>query len=140
MAKARDIMTSGIAHLKVQDTASQAARCLADTGVGAVPVCDADGRVTGMITDRDLVLKVLAEGKDPSDVTLDQLADQREVVTIGADDDVEEAIATMAQHQVRRLPVIDGRTVVGMLSQADVAVHCTPEQAGRLVGAISEAP
>jgi CBS domain-containing protein len=140
MAKARDIMTSGIQHLNLDDTATAAARCLAETGVGAVPVCDADGRLTAMVTDRDLVLRVLAEGKDPGEITLGQLADQVEVVTIGADDDVEEAIATMAEHGVRRLPVVDGHSVVGMLSQADVAVHCSPEQAGRLVGAISEAP
>jgi CBS domain-containing protein len=92
-----------------------------------------------MLTDRDIVVKVIAQGKDPSRTTVGELADQGEVVTIGADDSVDEAIETMADHKVRRLPVIDGHTLIGVVSQADLARELDREKVGRLVEAISAA-
>jgi CBS domain-containing protein len=89
-----------------------------------------------MITDRDIVVKVLAEGKDPWAVTAGELA-QGEAVTIGADDDANEIMKTMADHKVRRLPVIDGDRLVGMVSQADVARALPNPQVGDLVQALS---
>jgi CBS domain-containing protein len=102
-----------------------------------VPVCDGDGKLRGVVSDRDLVLEVIAAGKNPSDVKLIDLV-HGEAVTIGADDSVEEAIRTMSEHKVRRLPVIDGTALVGMVSQADIARSCPPEQVGKLVAAISQ--
>jgi CBS domain-containing protein len=92
-----------------------------------------------MVTDRDLVVKVLAGGRDPRTTTVREIADQPEVVTIGADDSAEEAIRTMKEHSVRRLPVIDGTTLVGVVSQADVARALPDSKVGDLVGTISEA-
>jgi len=140
MTSARDIMTPDATYCAGDTTAADAARTMADEGVGALPVCDANGRLSGVITDRDLALKVIAEGRDPSSVRLDELLEGTEVVTIGADDSVEEAIRTMKDHAVRRLPVIDGTTLVGMVSQADIARTMPDAKVGDLVGAISSAP
>lgn len=140
MTKARDIMTEGVEFIAVDATAADAAQQMASQGVGALPVCRTDGHLVGMVTDRDLVVKVLAAGKTPDSVTVGDLADQDEVVTIGADDSVEEAVQTMKDHKVRRLPVIDGDRMVGLISQGDVATELSAEQVGDLVVAISEAP
>jgi len=96
-------------------------------GVGALPICGSDDRLKGMITDRDIVVKVLAAGKDPASTTAGELAEGKPV-TIGADDSIEELVRTMAQQEVKRLPVIDGHTLVGVVSEADLAEHATPEQ------------
>jgi CBS domain-containing protein len=85
------------------------------------------------------VVKVLAQGKDPGSTTAGELGEGKPV-TIGADDSVEEAINTMIEHKVRRLPVIDGHDLVGIVSQADVARHLGDEHVGKLVEAISSAP
>lgn len=135
MTTARDIMTSGVESIDAQSTVMEAAQRLAADDIGALPVCE-DGRLTGMITDRDVVVKVLAAGMDPSSTKVIDLT-QSEAVTIGADDSVEEALRTMAEHQVRRLPVIDGTDLVGVVSQADVARSLPPEKVGEVVAAIS---
>ena len=139
MTTAREIMTPDAAFCPVDATAADAARKMAEEGVGALPVCDTKGRLTGVVTDRDLAVKVVAEGRDPN-TSLSDFMDKTEVVTIGADDSVEEAIRTMKEHAVRRLPVIDGRDLVGMVSQADIARAMPDAKVGDLVGAISDAP
>ena len=102
-----------------------------------MPICGEDDRLKGMLTDRDIVIKVLADGKDPSSTTAGDLA-QGKPVTIGADDSVSEAIRTMADHQVRRLPVIDGHELIGVISQADIARSADDEDTGALVELISQ--
>lgn len=139
MATARDVMTTDTECATVDDTVTQAARKMRDLGVGALPICGEDNRLKGMITDRDIVLKCVAEGMDTTESRVEDYAGD-EVVTIGADDDIEEALATMSRAGVRRLPVIDGQDLVGMISQADIARNLSEEQAGRLVEAISSAP
>ena len=139
MTTAREVMTTGARCASVDDTVMQAARMMRDLGVGALPICGEDDRLKGMITDRDIVLNCVAEGMDTSEVRVADYAGG-EVVTIGADDDIEEALATMARAGVRRLPVIDGHDLVGMISQADIAKSLPEEKAGRLVEAISAAP
>jgi CBS domain-containing protein len=140
MKTARDIMTPGADWIDLDLTVVEAARRMADGGMGAMPVCNGDGHLQGMITDRDIVVKVLAAGKDPKSTKVGELADQPEVVTIGADDSIDEALATMKKHAVRRLPVIDGTDLVGMVSQADVARNLDEDKVGDLVDAISSAP
>lgn len=136
MTRAREIMTPDPVCVRSSETVRDAAQQLADSGVGALPICGEDNRLKGMITDRDIVVKVLAEGKDPRAVTVGELA-QDEAVTIGADDDVTEIMETMARHKVRRLPVIDGHDLVGIISQADVARALPNPQVGDLVQALS---
>src|SRR5919202_6201309 len=100
--------------------------------VGALPICGNDDRLKGMITDRDIVVKCIADGGDPSSVTAGSLAEGKPV-TIGADDDLDELVRTMSQHKVRRLPVIDGHRLIGVISQADVAKALPPEKVGDLL-------
>src|ERR687890_761058 len=119
-SKARDMMSSGVECVREDETVLDAAKKMGELGVGSLPICGDDDRLKGMITDRDIVVKVLAAGKDPNSTNAGDLA-QGEAVTIGADDDVEEILRTMSSHQVRRLPVIDGHRLVGIVAQADVA-------------------
>jgi CBS domain-containing protein len=92
-----------------------------------------------MLTDRDIAIKVVAEGKDPNSTNAGELGEGKPV-TIGADDSIEEALGTMKDHKVRRLPVIDGHDLIGVVSQGDLATHIDEEQVGDLVEAISAAP
>jgi CBS domain-containing protein len=140
MKTARDIMTPGADWIDLDLTVMEAAKRMADGDMGAMPICNGQGRLQGMITDRDIVVKVIAAGKDPNSTKVSELADQPEVVTIGADDPVEEACKTMKKHAVRRLPVIDGNELVGMVAQADIARELPETKVGDLVDAISSAP
>ena len=140
MTTARDIMTKDPQIVKTDASVQDIARQLADQDIGAVIVCNAEKRLQGVVTDRDLAVEVVARGQDPSSTTAGDLVSGREVVTIGADDDIDEAIDTMRSHAVRRLPVIDGDKVVGVVSQADIARSADEKQVGRLIEAISQAP
>jgi CBS domain-containing protein len=138
MTTARDIMTTGTEVLEPSATVLDAAKRLAKEDIGAMPICDGE-TLQGMLTDRDIVVKVLAAGKDPATTqVIDLTADQGELVTIGADDSVEEISRTMSKHQVRRLPVIDGKKLVGMVAQADLARTGKDEKTGDTVEAISQ--
>ena len=140
MAKtAREIMTGGVECIGENEMVLDGARRLAELDVGSMPICGEDNRLKGMLTDRDIVVKVLAQGKDPSSTTDGELGEGKPV-TIGADDSVDEALQTMKEHKVRRLPVIDGHDLVGILSQADLAKAIDEEKVGDLVEAISAAP
>ncbi|MFD9520723.1 CBS domain-containing protein [Streptomyces sp. NPDC059979] len=136
MTTARDIMTPEPECIDAESTVLEAAQKLARLDVGALPICGADHKLKGMLTDRDIVIKVLAEGKDPAICKAGELA-QGEAVTIGADDDAAEILHTMTEHHVRRLPVIDGHDLVGIVAQADVARALPDPQVGDLLEAIS---
>ena len=139
MTKARDVMTADAQCVQEDQTLTDAARKMKDLGVGALPICGEDNRLKGMITDRDIVLNCVAEGMDTTSVKVSDYAGG-EVVTIGADDSLDEALATMTKAGVRRLPVIDGHDLVGMVSQADIARNLPDDKVGDLVQAISSAP
>ena len=136
---ARDIMTGGVECTRTTDTIVEAANKMRDLDVGALPICGEDDRLAGMLTDRDIVLQCVAIGADPDTVKVEEYAGD-ETVTIGADDSVEETLRAMTEHGVRRLPVIDGHELVGVVSQADVARNLSDDQIGQLVEAISSAP
>jgi CBS domain-containing protein len=137
MAKtARDIMSENCECIGENETAADAAKKLSELGVGAMPICGEDDRLKGVVTDRDIVVNVIAQGKDPADVKVGELGDGKPV-TIGADDSISEAIRTMADKQVRRLPVIDGHELVGIVSQADIAKNADEDEVGELVEALS---
>jgi CBS domain-containing protein len=139
--KARDIMTEDCQCIGENETLVDAAKKLAELGVGAMPICGEDDRLKGMITDRDIVVKAIAEGKDPAETKVSELAQgDGKTITIGADDSIDDALRTMVEHKVRRLPVIDGKQLVGIISQADVATNIDEEKVGDLVEAISAAP
>jgi CBS domain-containing protein len=123
----------------VDDSVVDIAKRMESDDIGAVIICNPEERMQGMVTDRDLAVQVIAAGRDPSTCTAGDLVDGREVVTIGADDDLQLAIRTMKDHAVRRLPVIDGHRVVGIISQADLALHVEEGMVGELVEVISGA-
>ncbi len=133
---AREVMTGDAQCIGEHDSVLDAAKRLSDLGVGAMPICGDDQRLKGMVTDRDIVVKVLAEGRDPGSTEAGELGEGKPV-TIGADDSVEDAVRTMKEHKIRRLPVIDGHDLVGIVSQADLARSIDESQVGDLVEAIS---
>lgn len=120
MITAREIKTPDAQCINENDDLETAARLMAELGVGSLPICGEDKRLKGVVTDRDIVIKVVAQGMNPVEVVAGSL-EQGEVVTIGADDDAEEVLRTMSTYQVRRLPVIDGNQLVGIVALADVA-------------------
>ena len=137
---ARDVMTPNAECVGENETLLEAAKKLADRGFGAMPICGEDNRLKGMLTDRDIVVKALAKGKDPSSTRAGELGEGKPV-TIGADDSISEALKTMAQYKVRRLPVIDGHDLVGIIAVADIARELGDDDSkGDLIEAISEGP
>jgi CBS domain-containing protein len=133
---AREIMSSNAECVGENESLVDAAQKMARLDVGALPICGEDDRLKGMLTDRDIVIRVLAEGKDPQQVKAGELAAGKPI-TIGADDPAEEALRTMKEHKVRRLPVIDGHTLIGVVSQGDLARELGSEQVGELLETIS---
>jgi CBS domain-containing protein len=137
MTVAKDIMTPGPRCVGENDTLVDAARLMAELDVGALPICGEDKRLKGMVTDRDIVVKCLAQGGEPASTTAGSLAEGKPI-TIGADDDIEDALEVMKRYQVRRLPVIDGHDLVGIISQADIALSLAAQDVGETVAEISE--
>ncbi|MBO1419690.1 CBS domain-containing protein [Streptomyces sp. FH025] len=120
MTTARDIMHTGAQCIGAHQTLDEAARMMRDKKVGALPICGDDQKLHGIITDRDIVLRCLAEGKDPAKTTAIELAGHLHCVR--AEDSIETVLKKMEQHQIRRIPVIDGDRLVGMISEADLAM------------------
>lgn len=140
MAKsARDVMSQGAECIGENEPLTQAAKKMSELDVGALPICGEDDRLKGMLTDGDIVIKALAQGKDPDSTNAGEFA-QGKPVTIGADDSISEAIQTMKEHKVRRLPVIDDQRLVGIVSQGDLAQAAEEDDVGELVEVISAAP
>jgi CBS domain-containing protein len=136
MTTAREIMTGDAECVGENETLADAARKMRDLDVGSLPICGDDDRLKGMLTDRDIVIKCVADGGDPSSTRAGEFAEGKPV-TIGADDSVEEILRTMKEHKVRRLPVIDGHDLVGVVSQGDVARNIDETKVGELVETIS---
>lgn len=129
-------MTGGAECIGETQSVEDAARRLAELDVGAMPICGEDDRLKGMLTDRDIVVKVIAQGRDPSTVSAGELG-QGKPITVDADTPVDQVMAVMKEHQVRRLPVIEDHRLVGIISQADLARSEDPKQVGEVVEAIS---
>ncbi|MCH7231914.1 CBS domain-containing protein [Glycomyces sp. L485] len=137
MATARDIMHPGVTCVRSDDTAANAARMMAEMNVGCLPICGADdNKIKGMVTDRDLVVKVMAAGKDPEKYTVDRLP-QGHLILADANEDADITIAKMREHQIHRIPVIDDHRLVGIIALADVARSLPETTVGELVESIS---
>ncbi|WP_248958789.1 CBS domain-containing protein [Sphaerisporangium perillae] len=117
--RAADVMHPGAECIGEHDSLRKAAQMMRDLSVGALPICGEDDRLKGIITDRDIVVKCVAEGKDLDRTTAGELA--HGLVWVSADSSVEEALAKMEEHQIKRLPVIENHRIVGMISEADLA-------------------
>ena len=135
----RDAMSERPRCVTPETPVGEAARLMSQEDVGSLPVVDGE-RLVGVVTDRDIVVRAVAEGKDPRGMPVREVASV-DLVTIHEDDDLSDALEAMARHQVRRLPVVDRQErVVGVLAQADVALEAKEKQAGELLEEISRAP
>ena len=134
--KVRELMTKQPTTVEPDTTLGEVAVLMKQEDCGSIPVVEG-GRLVGIVTDRDIVVKCIAEGKDPNSLRASDLA-QGKPVTIGADDSAEETLRTMAKYQVRRLPVIDGHQLVGIVAQADVARALPNEVVGQVLEEVSE--
>jgi CBS domain-containing protein len=132
----KDVMTSKPTSIAGDAMVVEAARRMLSEDVGSLPVVDGD-EVVGMITDRDVVLQVVAKDLDPNKVPVSTVCSESPV-TARADDSLDDALAKMAKEQVRRLPVVSDGRLVGILAQADIARTARPESTGRLLEEISE--
>jgi CBS domain-containing protein len=136
MAKSvREVMTDDPRSIGATESVVEAARLMRDKHIGSLPVTE-DERLVGMITDRDITTRVVAEGTVPDRMSVGDVY-SRDVVSVGPNNDLEEALQLMARHQVRRLPVVENGRLVGMVAQADIALR-ENEKTGVLVEAISE--
>ncbi|MFJ5860835.1 CBS domain-containing protein [Pseudarthrobacter sp. NPDC092439] len=137
MSAVREFMTTDARCIKESQSLVDAARMMMDLDCGSLPICGDDGKLTGMITDRDIVLKCVATGRNPADMLARDLATGRPH-WIDADANVDAAIELMERHQIRRLPVIADHKLVGIISQGDIARNYTEQRVGELVEHISE--
>ncbi|MEU3351613.1 CBS domain-containing protein [Streptomyces sp. NPDC037389] len=135
MTRAKDIMHEGAQWITRDETLSRAAQVMQMLDVGALPVSDDNGRLCGIITDRDIVVKCLARGKDPAKATAGDLCEGTPR-WIDAGADVEDVLHEMESHKIRRLPVIENKRLVGMISEADVARHLPDNQVAEFAGMI----
>jgi CBS domain-containing protein len=135
--KISEAMTSNPCAIDADKSVAYAAQMMRDENVGFAPIVERD-RITGTLTDRDIAVKVVAEGKDPQTTTVRTIA-SKDLVTVDPDEDLDQALKLMAQHQVRRLPVVEGGgRLVGVVAQADVAREAKPKQTGEVVEEISQ--
>ncbi len=138
MAKTiRELMTSNPCSIDADKPVAYAAKMMRDEDVGLAPIVEGQ-KLIGTLTDRDIAIRVVAEGKDPESTTVREVATTR-LVTVDPEQDLDEALRLMAQNQVRRLPVVeeDGR-LAGVVAQADVAKHASDEKTGDVVQQISQ--
>ncbi|GGT25759.1 CBS domain-containing protein [Streptomyces purpureus] len=127
MTTAKDIMHSGAKWIPRHETLDRAAQMMRDLNVGALPIADENERLCGIITDRDIVIGCVALGHDPSRITCGEMA-KGTPRWIDAESDVGEVLQEMKGHQIKRLPVIENKRLVGMISEADLAKHLNDEQ------------
>jgi CBS domain-containing protein len=132
----REVMTPSPETVESGSTAVDAAKRMKQANAGMIPVVQ-NGRLVGTVTDRDIAVRVVAEGKDPQTTTVGEIA-STEVVTVEPDLDLSEALKLMARHQVRRVPVVEGDSVIGVIAQADVAKEADERQVGMTVEQISK--
>lgn len=136
MTTVADVMTPGVESTSSEAVLRDAARTMREGDFGSMPVVD-DGRLTGIVTDRDIVVRAVAEGFDPFAASVGDVA-SRDPVTVAPDDDLDDAMELMARHRIRRLPVVADGRLVGMVSQADVALGAKEAKTGAVVEEISQ--
>lgn len=136
--KVREIMTSeGLATATLDTTLAEIAERMRDENVGAIPVVDEDEKLAGIITDRDIVVRAIAEGEDPNECTAEEILSEK-LHTIDPNAELEEAADLMARHQIRRLPVVEDEVVIGMISLGDLAVKSEEDEASDVLEDVSE--
>jgi CBS domain-containing protein len=135
MGQIREVMTAQPKSCSRDASVREVAKLMAKEDVGPIPVVDGD-RLVGLVTDRDVVLRVVAEGRDPESTTVGEIASS-DIVTVSPDEDLDRALKLLAQHQVRRLPVVENERLVGIVAQAVIARMGKDEKTGQIVEEIS---
>src|SRR5438128_241916 len=137
--KVHEVMTARPRSISPETSVSQAAELMQTEDIGAIPILEGE-QLAGMITDRDIVVRAIAEGKDPRGMPVREIS-TRDVVAVGPNADLSEALELMASNQIRRLPVVDDdNRLVGVVAQADVAIHVKDKKVGEVVEDISTPP
>jgi CBS domain-containing protein len=136
MASIRDLMTTNPTTCPPSATVVEAARVMKQEDVGSVPVVEGD-RIVGVVTDRDIVTRVVAEGGDTDSTTIGDIVSS-DLVTVVPDTSIDEALGLMSEHQVRRLPVVEDGRLVGIVAVADIARAADEEKTGEVVQDISQ--
>lgn len=133
--KIREVMTPAPETIQADRTAAEAAKKMKEADAGMIPVMT-NGNLLGTVTDRDIALRVVAEGKDPQSTPVAEIA-STDIVTVGPEDDLDAALEKMAKHQVRRLPVVEDGRLIGVIAQADVAREGKEKDVGHALEEIS---
>lgn len=139
MSKARDVMHLGAECIGQNETLAHAAEMMRDMHVGALPICGADNRLHGIITDRDIVVRCVAAGHDPRAMTAGELA-RGTPIWVDADAETDDVLEVMIESGVRRVPVLEDHRLVGMISEADLAQRLHQSQLAHFAEAIYSAP
>jgi CBS domain-containing protein len=139
MTTARDVMHLGAQCVDEDETLTEAAVRMRDLNVGALPVCGADDRLHGIITDRDIAVRCVADGFDPETMTAGELA-RAALVWVDIEDSEDEVIRVMTESGVRRVPVLDDSRLVGMISEADLATHLDDHRLKQFAEALYSGP
>lgn len=135
MTTARDVMHAGAKCIGQHESLKRAAELMRDLDVGSLPICGDDDRLHGIITDRDIVTRCVAEGADPAATTAGELA-KGTPVTVNSGTDISAVLQAMEENQIKRLPVIEDRRLVGIISQADISRHLPQQAVGEVVEAL----
>lgn len=137
MTTASEIMRPDVARIGIRDSMGTAAERMRQLGVGALPICDGEGHPVGIVTDRDIVVKVVGTGANPHKTMAGEMAQGAERLhTIDVTAEVDDILRTMERHQVRRLPVLDRGVLVGIITEADLSRHLPEGAVGEFVEAI----
>lgn len=139
MNSARDMMHAGAQCIPSHETLDRAAQMMRDMNVGALPICGPDNKLTGILTDRDIVVKCIATGHDPAKMTAADLAQGTPVwVDIEADED--DVLSLMESNMIRRVPVIEDHMLMGMITEGDLSQHLAEDKLAHFVASVSQAP
>ena len=134
--KIREVMTPAPETIQADRPASEAAKKMKEADAGMIPVMT-NGNLLGTVTDRDIALRIVAEGKDPQSTLVGEIA-STDPITVAPDEDLDAALEKMAKHQVRRLPVVEDGRLIGVVAQADVAREGDEKDVGHTVEEISK--
>ncbi|MBF6168579.1 CBS domain-containing protein [Streptomyces gardneri] len=140
MTTVQTIMRPDVQHISVRETIATAAQRMRQLDIGALPICDGEGHPVGIVTDRDIVVKVVGVGANPKTTTAGELAQGAERLhTVEIDTEVDDALTLMRQQRIRRLPITDNSVLVGIITEADLARHLTENTVGEFVEAVCAA-
>ncbi|MEV6140162.1 CBS domain-containing protein [Nocardia sp. NPDC051990] len=136
MTTAQAIMQPDVASITVRDTMETAAQRMRQLDIGALPICDGEGHPVGIVTDRDIVVKCVAAGVNPRTTTAGEMAQGEDLLTVDIGTEVDDALALMGQHQIRRLPVTEAGKLVGIITEADLSRRLPDTTVGEFVEAV----